>query len=88
MDALLLKDIKRTVKEAPKPYPGFEVATVVYPDGLITLRVYENQIMNFSEDQRANILLYLEKIQMAIRAKGLRCEMEGVAGDAPNRSRG
>jgi negative regulator of sigma E activity len=86
MDALLLKDIKRTVKEAPKPYSGFEVATVVYPDGLITLRVYENQIMNFSEDQRANILL--EKIQMAIRAKGLRCEMEGVAGDAPNRSRG
>jgi hypothetical protein len=85
MDALLLKDIQRTVKETPKPYSGFDVATVEYPDGLITLRIYENQIMGFSEDQRANILLYLEKMQTAIRAKGLRCEMEGVAGDAPSR---
>jgi hypothetical protein len=79
--------IKKTVRSFPKPYKGFNVAVVTYPDGLVTLRIYEDQIMGYSEDQRANILLYLEKVQQAVRDLGVRCEMEGVAGDVP-RGRG
>jgi hypothetical protein len=80
MDTNLLDLVRKTVRSAKKPYGGFNVAIVTYPDGLITLRIYEDQIMEFSEDQRANILLYLEKVQQAVRDLGLRCEMEGVNG--------
>ena len=85
MDGPLMKAIKQTVRSFPKPYKDFEVATVTYPDGLVTLRIYENQIMAFEDEQRANILLYLEQVQAAVRALGVRCEMEGVAGDRPRR---
>jgi hypothetical protein len=78
-------EIKRTVRSIPKPYPGFDIAVVAYPDGLITLRIYENQIMGYSEDQRAGILVHLEKVQAAVRGLGVRCELEGVAGDSPRR---
>lgn len=85
MDANFVREIKKTVRQIPKPYGGYEVSTVLYPDGLVTLRVYEDQIMSFSQDRRADILLYLETAQSAVRALGVRCELEGVQGDGAGR---
>ena len=83
----VLKEVKRVVRSSQKPY-DFTVATVVYPDGLITLRIYEEEIMSFEDEQRANILLHLEKVQNEIRnTLGLRCELEGVVGKPPGRRR-
>lgn len=81
----MLYEVKKIVRSHQKPY-DFTIATVVYPDGLTTLRVYENEIMSFEDEQRANILLHLEKIQNEIRnTLGLRCELEGTVGNPPRR---
>ena len=85
MDLKLMSLVKKEFHAKEKPYKDFNVSLVTYPDGLITLRVYENQIMQYEDEQRANILLYLEGLQNRIRALGVRCEMEGVAGDSPIR---
>jgi hypothetical protein len=77
--------VRNEFHSIPKPYKDFSVAMVTYPDGLITLRVYENEIMQYEDEQRANVLLYLEKVCNKIRALGVRCELEGVAGDSPRR---
>jgi hypothetical protein len=78
-----MKAIKKEFHSYPKPYDDFNVAMVTYPDGLITLRIYEDQIMAYEDEQRANILLYLERVSGAIRQLGVRCELEGVAGVPP-----
>lgn len=81
----ILNQVKRVVRSREKPY-DFTLATVVYPDGLITLRIYEDEIMSFEDEQRANILLHLEMVQNDIRnTLGLRCELEGVIGEPPRR---
>jgi hypothetical protein len=70
-----------------KPYKDYNVALVTYPDGLVTLRIFENQIMGYGDEQRANVLLSLEALRDKIRGLGVRCELEGVAGDAPTTRR-
>ena len=80
-----MKAVSNEFHATPKPYNDFRVAMVTYPDGLITLRVYENEIMQYEDEQRANVLLYLEQVANRIRALGVRCELEGVAGDSPRR---
>jgi hypothetical protein len=80
-----MKAIRKEFRAVPKPYSDFNVALVTYPDGLVTLRIYENEIMQFEDEQRANILLYLERLSKNIRALGVRCELEGVNGDSPVR---
>lgn len=80
-----MKAVKKEFHSTPKPYKDFKVAMVTYPDGLITLRIYENEIMQYEDEQRANVLLYLEQVCNKIRALGVRCELEGVAGDSPRR---
>jgi negative regulator of sigma E activity len=83
----VLNEVKRVVRSHNKPY-DFTIATVVYPDGLVTLRIYEEEIMAFEDEQRANILLHLEKVQNEIRnTLGLRCELEGVVGEPPRKRR-
>ena len=85
MDIPLMKAVRKEFHSMPKPYDDFKVAMVTYPDGLITLRVYENEIMQYEDEQRANVLLYLEQVCSKIRSLGVRCELEGVAGDSPRR---
>jgi len=85
MDTTLMKAIRKEFHARKKPYTDFNIALVTYPDGLITLRIYEDQIMAYESEQRANVLLYLEQVCNDIRALGVRCELEGVEGNAPIR---
>lgn len=81
----VLNEVKSLVRSEPRPF-DFTVATVVYPDGLVTLRIYEDEIMSFEDEQRAQILLHLEAVQNKVRnTLGLRCELEGVVGKPPRR---
>jgi len=80
--------MKRALKEAErlKPYPNIQYAVVQYPN-MLTIRVFEDNIMEFSVDQRVNILEYLETLRKTIAAFGVECELEGVKGGAPRRRR-
>lgn len=62
--------------------PRLTVAIVEYPDALF-VRVYENEIMEFSEGDRVKIMDYLETVRKTLESYGVQAHIEGVAGDAP-----
>ncbi len=67
-----------------KPYRGLYYGIVEYPN-MLTIRVWENNIMSFSVDQRVNIMEWLETMRAAIKMFGVDCELEGRPGDPPPR---
>lgn len=85
MDMTLMKAIRKEFHAKPKPFKDFNIGLVTYPNGLIMLRIYENQIMGYNDDQRAIVMLYLQDVRDRIKALGVDCNLEGVEGDAPTR---
>jgi hypothetical protein len=76
--------MKVALSRVKAPYKDVHYAVVEYPN-MLTIRVFENNIMQFSVDQRVNVLEYLELLRKTIASFGVTCELEGVAGDAPRR---
>lgn len=78
--------MKRALKEVErnKPYPDLPYAVVEYPN-MLTIRVFENNIMEYGIDQRVIILEYFELLRKCIQQFGVECELEGVKGDPPRR---
>ena len=66
------------MEKIPKPFT-FTTAIVAYPDALF-VRVYEDEIMEFNESQRVQIMEYLEKVRSTIAAFGFQCHIEGLEG--------
>lgn len=60
-----------------KPYPDLKFAIAEYSN-MLTIRVYEKNILSFSQDQYFIILEYLEKVRKTIESFGVKCEIEGV----------
>jgi len=75
------KDIARAIRQIPKPY-GIRTDMVEHPD-FLEIRIYENEIMTFEENQRVVIMDYLLKVRDVVQLSGVRCELMGVAGDPP-----
>lgn len=71
--------IRRKVQEAMafKPYPNLKFAIAEYSN-MLTIRVYEDNILSFSEHQYFIILEYLEKVRTMIESFGVKCEIEGI----------
>jgi hypothetical protein len=46
-------------------------------DGLV-LRVYESDIMRFTQPQREDIMQYLQQVKRTINAHGVLCAVQGV----------
>lgn len=63
-------------KKIPKPFK-FKVEIVAVPDAMF-VRVYENEIMQFNESQRVQIMEYLESVRKTIASFGMQCHIEGV----------
>lgn len=72
-------DIKKALAQIRKPYPGVRYALVQYPLRF-GIRVFEDNIMEFSTDQRVNILEYLELLRKTVESFGYTCHLEGVQG--------
>lgn len=76
------KAVQKAWKSIKKPVPHLTVAIVEYPDALF-VRVYENQIMEYSENDRVKIMGYLENVRNTISKFGIQCHIEGIAGSGP-----
>jgi hypothetical protein len=74
--------IQKAWRRIPKPVNHLTVAIVEYPDALF-VRVYENEIMGYSEGDRVKIMTYLEEVRKTIEMFGIQAHIEGIAGDAP-----
>ncbi len=63
-------------KKIKKPF-NFRVAIVEYPSALF-VRVYQNEIMEFNESQRVQIMTYLELVRSTLANFGVQCHIEGM----------
>jgi len=72
--------MKKALLNIRKPYPDVHYAIVEYPN-MLTIRVFENNIMSFNVDQRVIILEYLELLRKTLQSFGVQCELEGISGD-------
>lgn len=71
------RKVERVFKNTPAPYSGIIVDLIEYPDYL-ALRVYKNNIEDFSESQKISIAEYLYVLRDTIRDLGVKCHLEGV----------
>jgi hypothetical protein len=69
------------------PYPGFVVDLVEYP-GNYTLRVYGPNVEQYSTRQKVELATHLYVIRDAIRALGVKCDVEGSPNDPPANRQG
>lgn len=78
------EEVEKVFKMIPPPVKGFVVDPFEYPGGTICLRVYEQNVAQFDQAQRVELATYLYQARDAVRALGVRCEIEGVVGHPPD----
>lgn len=74
--------VKEAFKGIQPPYSNFVLDVVEYKSYL-GLRVYTNNIDNFTQGQKVSIAEYLYKVRDTIRGLGVKCQFERVDGDPP-----
>lgn len=72
------EDIYFALRKYTKPY-DFQVDIAEHPHGL-SLRVYSEQILQFEESQREEILAYLKDCRNEVIKRGINCAIVGVDG--------
>jgi len=71
------KEMAKAVREIKPPYKNIKLDIRRRPN-YIALVIHENNIMEFAQEQRMNIMEYLLKIRAMIQNFGVRCEIEGI----------
>lgn len=71
------REMAKAIREVDAPYRGIKFDIRRRPN-YIAVFVYEENIMEFSQEQRMNIMEYLLKIRSMINSFGVRCEIEGI----------
>jgi hypothetical protein len=67
----------KAIREVKALYPGIKMDIRKRPN-YIALTIHEDNIMEFSEEKRVNIMEYLLKVRSMIQNFGVRCEIEGI----------
>ena len=70
-------EMAKALRELTPPVKGFVLDMKAMPD-FLALTVYEENIMEYSETQRADIMEYLLTAKKLIESYGVRCEIMGV----------
>jgi hypothetical protein len=71
----------KAVRQLKQPVKGLKMDVVARPNYL-ALTVYESNIMEYNDGQRADIMEYLLLVRQLIQAYGTPCEIEGVKYDS------
>jgi hypothetical protein len=74
------KEMAKSIREIKQPYKNIKLDIMKRPN-YIALVIHENNIMEFGQEQRMNIMEYLLKVRSMIQSFGVRCEIEGVKYD-------
>ena len=70
-------DMAKALRQVKKPVKDLKLDIKAMPDW-IGLVVYEDNIMQYDIDKRADIMEYLILCKKLIESYGVRCEIEGV----------
>lgn len=76
------KEMSMAVHRLKPPYRGLIVDFVEFPN-YIGIRVYENQIMAMSDEQRVGIMEYLQLLRITLESFGVKANFDGAKGDPP-----
>ena len=70
-------DMAKAIRKIKKPVKDLKLDIKAMPEW-IGLVVYEDNIMQYDIDKRADIMEYLLLCRQLIESYGVRCEIEGV----------
>mgnify|MGYP006294497719 CR=1 FL=1 len=76
MANVLYDDIAKAVRQVKAPVKNLTVDIVTHPQYL-SLRVYEDEVMEYEINQRADIMQYLLLLREIVQSYGVRCEIDG-----------
>lgn len=76
MTDVLYSDIAKAIRQVKSPVKNLTVDIVTHPQYL-SLRVYEDEIMEYDINDRADIMQYLLLLRKIVQAYGVRCEIDG-----------
>lgn len=68
----------KKVREIKVPVKGLKLNIIARPNYL-ALTVYEENVMEYNESQRMQLMEYLLMVRSLIQSYGSPCEIEGVA---------
>lgn len=78
MDQILYtKEMAKAIREVKPPFTGIKLDIRKRPN-YIALTVHEDNIMEFSESKRMQIMEYLIQVRTMVQNFGVRCEIEGI----------
>lgn len=77
MVARYTKDMAKAIRQIKPPVKELVLDIARHPD-YIALRIYEENIMQYEINQRADIMRYLLMVKNIIESYGSRCEIEGI----------
>jgi hypothetical protein len=67
----------KAIREVKPPFTGIKLDIRKRPN-YIALTVHEDNIMEFSESKRMQIMEYLIQVRTMVQNFGVRCEIEGI----------
>lgn len=71
------KEMAKAIRDIKAPYKGIVLDIRKRPN-YIAITIHEDNIMEFSQEQRMNIMEYLLQVRTMIQNFGVRCEIEGI----------
>ena len=70
-------DMAKAIRKIKKPVKDLKLDIKAMPDW-IALVIYEDNVMQYDETRRGDIMEYLLLCKQLIESYGVRCEIEGV----------
>ena len=67
----------KAIRQLKQPVKGLKMDVIARPNYL-AVTVYESNIMEYNDSQRADIMEYLLLVRQVIQSYGTPCEIEGV----------
>lgn len=71
------REMAKAIRDVKPPFTGIKLDIRKRPN-YIALTVHEDNIMEFSESKRMQIMDYLLQVRSMIQNFGVRCEIEGI----------
>lgn len=72
-------NIAKAIREIKLPYANLKVSIVEYP-GMLSVRIYESNLSEFSSAQHITIMEYLNMVRKLVESFGVKCDLEVAEG--------
>lgn len=71
------KEMAKAIRDIKPPFSGIKLDIRKRPN-YIALTVHEDNVMEFTESKRMQLMEYLLQVRTMVQNFGVRCEIEGI----------